>query len=99
MESAPEVKNVWTSDWSQYVTVGPGYQEPHAQLQAPRVRVPHVSAYLRQKVLSPWKAPRLSLRSLVTLGSMAFLANVEPPNVGCNCNAGPHPVLSVTKEL
>ena len=30
---------------------------------------------------------------------MAFLANVEPPEVGCDCQTGPCPALSVKGEL
>ena len=31
--------------------------------------------------------------------AMAFLANVEPPEVGCGCHPGPCPVLPVKVEL
>ena len=33
------------------------------------------------------------------VGTMAFLANVEPPEVGCDSHAGPCPALPVKGEL
>ena len=33
------------------------------------------------------------------MGTMAFLANVEQPEVSCDCHAGPCPALPVKVEL
>ena len=45
---------VLTTNWSQDVSSG-------SWLSAARIRVPYASAYLRQKVLSLWEGPRLSV--------------------------------------